>query len=185
MSGFASPREWRDLLKEQYGKWGALQFHIWIAGGTAVALSAVSFFLYGVYTKVVVPVISSFAKTGAPIPKASSWTDIALSFLITLLALGISGYIVQRWVKKRHEFEFEMLDDFFKKAVFPRLEHLEQNSASVTSVRARCDEMDRHVLRPIEPKNQYVASMGEALAGLKIAVGVMRPTVNSVGKPEP
>ena len=69
MSGFDSPREWRDVLREEHGPlWGHAIFRLWILGGTALALTAIAGLLWFVYTKITVPVLSLIAKSGRSLP---------------------------------------------------------------------------------------------------------------------
>lgn len=130
MSGFDAPKEWRDLLKEEYGPKGLWVFHIWVMGGTALALSAIALVLYGVYTKLVKPF---FEVATGNIPRPTSFTDVAISMALTALLMLAVGYFVRRWFRRWETKFVDTVGDFLKEAVLKRLEYVETNASEFKS----------------------------------------------------
>jgi hypothetical protein len=137
MSGFDSPKEWREVLTEDYGPLkGRLVFHTWVAGATSLALIAIGTLVYGVYGWIVRPVLRSATLTGKWLPQASSWTDIAIAVAITVATVGGATFVLLRYVARMRERMVSSLDEFLKAAVFPRLdaidERLDKTSKSIS-----------------------------------------------------
>jgi hypothetical protein len=145
-----SPKEAREVLAEVYGsRRGTVIFHIWVAGATAVALTAVGVLVWGVYTKLVQPVLRSITITGKWLPQPASWTDIAVSIAITAVIIAllstVATLVVRRWYERSRAVEMEILEKFFDQAVFPRIQKLEKHAASVHTVKGSFEAVEEQL----------------------------------------
>lgn len=148
MAGFDSPKEWQDVLKEQYGtRGGSAIFHIWTAGATATALAALSACAYGVYRWIAQPLFGTIAKTGSLgfLQGRPEWMGVAISAAFSVALVSAATYSLRKWFRQSRDGDFAIMDDFFRNALWPRLDKLEKHSASVHTVESFCNALEKDI----------------------------------------
>ena len=161
-------RDMEKLVEERCG-WLVARLFLWstVLGGISVGLGAFGLIVRWVYRNVS-PMLSNPSALSL-----SSATNALISFALTLGLVGGLAYLFYR----RERRMIKVLDSFFKKAVFPRIEHIETNAPGLASVREGFVDLNERI-KKLEP-NPYLQQ--EIM--LKLLSGP-RP-ITAVGKCEP
>jgi hypothetical protein len=132
MPGFDSPKEWRELLKEEYGRFGTVMFHSLVMAVFSAALTMLAVFFYGVYVWIGKPIADAIKQSGVTVPQPSSWTDIAVGVAITVGVFGVGSFALVRWFKgwfsRWENVLIESLTEYLEESVMTRIAALERHT---------------------------------------------------------